>query len=213
MRAFRTRPTCGLRRFSNKTFDKGINKMVIELNGNWTKGFALDKHMQQSIFLDYDELGHPKFDNKRSMIGELVFQLKYRNQTQNASLLVDYILQQFSGLETLNLIVPAPFTTERINQPVQLIAEELSNRLNILYSPILRKTSSHTPLKNIEEKSEKLAILRSSILIDDVDLSNKNILVIDDLFDSGATLEVSTEKLFSKNAKSVIVLAMTKTKG
>ena len=85
--------------------------------------------------------------------------------------------------------------------------------MNILHSPILRQTSSHTPLKNIEEKSEKLAILRSSILIDDVDLSNKNILVIDDLFDSGATLEVSTEKLFSKNAKSVIVLAMTKTKG
>lgn len=192
--------------------------MVIELNGNWTKGFALDNHMHQSIFLGYDELENPKFDNKRSKVGELVFQLKYRNQTQNASLLVNYILQQFSGLETLrletlNLIVPAPFTTERINQPVQLIAKELSDRLSIPYSPILRKSSSHTPLKNIEEKSEKLEILNNSITIDNIDLSNKNILVIDDLFDSGATLEVSTEKLFSQNAKSVIVLVMTKTKG
>ncbi|ENX0067683.1 ComF family protein, partial [Neisseria gonorrhoeae] len=72
---------------------------------------------------------------------------------------------------------------------------------------------SHTPLKNIEEKSEKLEILNNSITIDNIDLSNKNILVIDDLFDSGATLEISTEKLFSKNARSVIVLAMTKTRG
>ncbi|HGM0842927.1 TPA: ComF family protein, partial [Neisseria gonorrhoeae] len=71
----------------------------------------------------------------------------------------------------------------------------------------------HTPLKNIEEKSEKLEILNNSITIDNIDLSNKNILVIDDLFDSGATLEISTEKLFSKNARSVIVLAMTKTRG
>ncbi|ENT1304660.1 TPA: ComF family protein, partial [Neisseria gonorrhoeae] len=70
-----------------------------------------------------------------------------------------------------------------------------------------------TPLKNIEEKSEKLEILNNSITIDNIDLSNKNILVIDDLFDSGATLEISTEKLFSKNARSVIVLAMTKTRG
>ncbi|ENW8341454.1 ComF family protein, partial [Neisseria gonorrhoeae] len=77
----------------------------------------------------------------------------------------------------------------------------------------LRKSSSHTPLKNIEEKSEKLEILNNSITIDNIDLSNKNILVIDDLFDSGATLEISTEKLFSKNARSVIVLAMTKTRG
>ncbi|ENW6249605.1 TPA: ComF family protein, partial [Neisseria gonorrhoeae] len=67
--------------------------------------------------------------------------------------------------------------------------------------------------KNIEEKSEKLEILNNSITIDNIDLSNKNILVIDDLFDSGATLEISTEKLFSKNARSVIVLAMTKTRG
>ncbi|HFC3724651.1 TPA: ComF family protein, partial [Neisseria gonorrhoeae] len=186
--------------------------MAIELNGNWTKGFALDHHMQKSILLGYDELGHPHFDSKRSVIGEWVYQLKYRNQTQNVSLLVDYILQKFSGLESINLIVPAPFTTERINQPVQLIAKELSDRLNIPYSPILRKSSSHTPLKNIEEKSEKLEILNNSITIDNIDLSNKNILVIDDLFDSGATLEISTEKLFSKNARSVIVLAMTKTR-
>ncbi|EPG0265713.1 ComF family protein, partial [Neisseria gonorrhoeae] len=59
----------------------------------------------------------------------------------------------------------------------------------------------------------KLEILNNSITIDNIDLSNKNILVIDDLFDSGATLEISTEKLFSKNARSVIVLAMTKTRG
>ncbi len=31
--------------------------MAIELNGNWTKGFALDHHMQKSILLGYDELG------------------------------------------------------------------------------------------------------------------------------------------------------------
>lgn len=187
--------------------------MAIELYGNWTKGFVLDHHIQQSIFLGHDELGHPKFDTQRSMVGEWIFQLKYRNQTQNVSLLVDLILNSFTGLESLNAIVPAPFTEERINQPVQLIAQELSNRLNIPYYPILKKSKQHIPLKNIKTKLEKLEILEDCILIDSIDLSGKAVLVIDDLFDSGATLEVSTRKLLSKNARSVIVLAMTKTKG
>ena len=152
--------------------------MAIELNGNWTQGFALDHHMQKSIFLGYDGLGHPHFDSKRSVIGEWVYQLKYRNQTQNVSLLVDYILQKFSGLESINLIVPAPFTIERINQPVQLIAKELSNRLNIPYSPILRKSSPHTPLKNIEEKSDKLEILNNSITIEIDDLEEVDLTFV-----------------------------------
>ncbi|OSI13836.1 phosphoribosyltransferase [Neisseria dentiae] len=187
--------------------------MAIELYGNWTKGFALDNHMQQSIFLGHNELGHPQFDNQRSMVGEWIYQLKYRNKIQNVALLVDFILNQFKGLESLNLIVPAPFTLERANQPVQLIAQELSSRLNIPCYSILKKSHTHEPLKNIQNKSEKLEILRKCILVDDIDLNNKNILIVDDLFDSGATLEISTEKLLAKRANQVFVLAMTKTKG
>lgn len=186
---------------------------MIELIGNWTKGFALDYHMQNSIFLGYSEQGHPQFESKRSMIGEWLFQLKYRNQTQNAKLLADCIIHNFSGLETIDVIVPAPFTQERINQPVPLIAQALSNSLNIPYHPILRKSNNHTALKNIQDKAQKLAILKNSIIIDDIDLSSRKILLLDDLFDSGATLEVSTEKLFTQHAKHVFTITLTKTKG
>ena len=43
-------------------------------------------------------------------------------------------------------------------------------------------------------------------------IKGKNILLIDDLFRSGATLTASTDILLKNGAKSVCVLAMTKTK-
>jgi predicted amidophosphoribosyltransferase len=45
------------------------------------------------------------------------------------------------------------------------------------------------------------------------DLSEKKILLIDDLFDTGSTLSVATEVLYAAgNAKTVCVLTLTKTR-
>lgn len=57
--------------------------MTIELKGNWNQDFAYDNHIVESTFLGYDEYNHEKFDNSRSAMGELVYQLKYRNDISN----------------------------------------------------------------------------------------------------------------------------------
>jgi len=44
-------------------------------------------------------------------------------------------------------------------------------------------------------------------------LSNQNILLVDDLYRSGSTLQVATELLYNNcNVKDVYVLTMTKTR-
>jgi len=50
----------------------------IELCGPWTKGYEIDKHMIRSKYIGEDVYGHRMFDNTRSPIGEMVYQLKYR---------------------------------------------------------------------------------------------------------------------------------------
>jgi len=50
----------------------------IELYGSWTKGYSLDKHMIRSEYIGDDVYGRLMFDNTRSPIGEMVYQLKYK---------------------------------------------------------------------------------------------------------------------------------------
>jgi hypothetical protein len=47
--------------------------------GPWDAGYALHIHTLSSVFLGYNEYGQPSFDTTRSPIGELLYQLKYRN--------------------------------------------------------------------------------------------------------------------------------------
>lgn len=191
--------------------------MAIEIYGNWAKGFALDKHMVESTFLGEDEFDNPLFLNQRSMIGEWLFQLKYRHQIQYVERLVDSVLNGVNGLNHIDAIIPAPFSKIRLEQPVHLIARELSHRLNIPYYPILKKLPSPMAIKNIANRSERLETLRNSIVLDpsfDIKLlENRKVLIFDDIFDSGATLEMATEKLLALNmVQGVFVLTLTTTR-
>ena len=187
--------------------------MAIEIFGNWEKGFVFDIHIRSSTCLGNDEYGHLIFDNSRSPMGELVFQLKYRNKIENVDLIVELLLNEFSGWDSFDYIVPAPFSMNRINQPVNLIVANLANRVNVPMLTVLEKESTEQ-LKNYTSEIKKREILLNSIKLKNKEaISEKNILLIDDLFDSGATLNVSTKILLDNGASSVCVLAMTKTKG
>ena len=50
--------------------------MAFTLEGNWKSGKAYDLHTVSSTHLGTDEFGHDRFENKRSEMGELVFQFK-----------------------------------------------------------------------------------------------------------------------------------------
>ena len=54
----------------------------VPIDGPWIEGFVLDRHVISSVPIGY--LGeHTQFDTTRSALGELVYQLKYRNGPLN----------------------------------------------------------------------------------------------------------------------------------
>jgi hypothetical protein len=63
-----------------------MKTVVKTITGNWDLGFTLDKHMLSSTPLGEDQYGHMKFDNKRSEVGEGVYQLKCKGDITQASL-------------------------------------------------------------------------------------------------------------------------------
>lgn len=189
--------------------------MSIRLHGNWKRGFAYDVHTLDSVYLGVDEYGHDRWKNTRSEMGELVYRLKYQGDMEVLKCIVD-LLGKFKGIETMDYIVPIPATNPgRRIQPVVAIAQELGQRTGVeVLTNLLKKKQGGQQLKDVDDPQERQRLLKESIgLAEDVDVANKNILLIDDLYRSGATLTVATDILYERgHVKNVYVLTMTKTR-
>lgn len=189
--------------------------MGIELHGKWAKGFASELHTISSTHLGVDQFGHNQFDTTRSKMGELVYKLKFNGDRSVISGIIE-LLGEFSWINQMDYIVPIPSTNKgRTVQPVPEIADALGQHhsVPVLHDLILKNTGG-PELKNVDELDKRMEILRSLMSYSGKhDISGKNILLLDDLYRSGATLTVATELLYSKgNVKNVVVLTMTKTR-
>lgn len=189
--------------------------MAYKIEGNWEKGLAFDHHTLSSTYLGVDPFGHDQWDNTRSEMGELVYQLKYQSKSSVVQNIVA-LLDRIKGIEEMDLIVPIPPTDgTRAFQPVSLIAKALGERRSVeVLLDLLQKKTGGAQLKNVEDAAERQKLLRDSMSLSEKhDISGKNILLVDDLFRSGATLSVATELLIDQGgASSVSVLTMTKTR-
>lgn len=192
-----------------------IDIMVLELQGNWKKGLACDLHTLDSIYLGEDDHGHKRWDTKRSEMGQLVYDLKYGNNKSAIAKIIDLIHEKIKGIEKFEIIVPIPSTKmDRLFQPVEEIAKALGSYHKIEVINALTKEAGGAELKNMDDPEERKNLLEKSMkLAKKHDFSSKNVLLLDDLFRSGATSMAATKILYEQaNAETVCVLTMTKTR-
>jgi competence protein ComFC len=191
-----------------------INPVVIQ--GAWRLGWALDVHTTSSEFLGYDANGNPQFDTMRSPLGELLYQLKYRGQ-QTASQVADVMAEFFdnkpTALSRIDLIVPVPASTVRAVQPVDQVARELGKKLNKPVVPeVIRKTRDTPGLKGIQNPEERRELLDGAFEVDRAQVNGKVVLLVDDLYRSGATANAVTVALMGAGTSRVYFLAATRTR-
>lgn len=80
-------------------------------------------------------------------------------------------------------------------------------------SNVLTKKPGGPQLKDVEDLDERTKLLDESLAIGDPAMvAGKKVLLVDDLYRSGATLTVATKKLRAVGAAYVGVLKMTKTR-
>ena len=184
------------------------------LIGKWKSGIALDVQTESSVFTGHDQFGHATFDTTRTELGELLFRFKYR---QDQSALPELVNAAAGFLSIhrakLDVLVPVPPSKMRTVQPVLVMAEAIGAKLELPVINCIQAPAERQELKSIENPVQREAALTDIFSVDPSIVGGKNILLFDDLYRSGATLNAITEVLLnSGGAASVRVLTITRTR-
>ena len=189
----------------------------MKLPGPWTDGYVLERqHTLSSDFLGYDSLGNPRFDNtKRTELGELVFLLKNRNDKSTIDPIADTAAEFLKRWNPpFDLIVPVPPSRKRlIYQPVVEIAPAIGTRMSKpVNAAAVIKIKATPELKDVFEYSQRLKLLEGAFTVNADVIGGQQILLVDDLYRSGATATVVAQELLAGGAAAVYMFAMTKTR-
>jgi DNA-binding CsgD family transcriptional regulator len=173
-----------------------------QLPGPWNTGWALGFHSQFA-----------GADWNRSETGEMAYRLKYQGDLSVLPLLVEQaiaLIADHPELVQVNAVVPVPPSVPRANDPVSSFAKALAQKLGLPYLPVLVKSRQTAPQKEMHTLAQKQSNVAGAFTIQ-APVKGKRLLVVDDLYDSGATLLEIQRHLSRAGAVKVNVLTLTRT--
>lgn len=184
-------------------------------NDAWDQAVSLDKHIVRSVPVGENQYGHMQFDTERTEIGEAVFQLKYRSDFTQIDYLAAQIVAAINSedFQDINVVIPMPASKARARQPVTEVARKVAELLKVYCSEdTLVKVKSTGAMKDLTTYGERVAALNGCFEVHDtINKGPWNALVVDDLYDTGASLEAACTALRNyANIKSISVIAMTR---
>jgi len=184
------------------------------LPGPWAAGFALDLHtIKSSPYAD--ECGNPQFETLRTEVGELLYRLKYCSDAAAIMPLVETaerFIRDWGIRFSAVVSVPATKRYRKI-QPVARLAAEVARRFHVpVTRNAVRKVRETPELKTVTDRSERMRLLDGAFETNVDAVSGRSLLLIDDLYRSGATLRAVTQSLVDAGAKTVYAFAFTRTR-
>lgn len=192
----------------------GLEILPTEITGRWRKGYALHLHTLSSTPIGYNQSGYMQYDTQRPEIAEHLFQLKNRGKANAAAPIIEAAAEFLKPkLPYFDIIVPVPPSKTRTLQPVLVIAEGIAQTLSKPYVPCVSATRPTAQLKDITDPEQRRQHMEGLYAVDAAQTKNKRILLFDDLFRSGTTLNAITDLLLTTGeAADVVVLTITKTR-
>jgi competence protein ComFC len=111
----------------------------------------------------------------------------------------------------IELLIPVPPSSTRSFQPVLVLAKKLAEALRVKYfSDCITKVKDTPQLKNVSDADEHKKLLADAFVSDRSKVRGKSILLFDDLYRSGATMnEVSSSLQKSGRTDHIYALALT----
>jgi competence protein ComFC len=187
-----------------------------KLSGKWDSGYALDVHTISSECIGYNPYGQPVFDTTRTELGDLLYRAKYGGSKKALDSIAEAAADFIKSKKwEIDCIVPVPpSNTERKSQPVTELADRVAAILKIpVCKQCLEKVKETSELKNVYDLSARRKQLRDAFSVEEKLTRKKRILLLDDLYRSGATLNEIAKTLREQgSAATIYVLTVTKTR-
>lgn len=183
---------------------------LMPIIGDFFKGYAMEIHTIKSALLP-----NGKFETTRTVLGDMVYRLKYmfdKSVIEDIAIKCSKVIQ--SHYHDIDIIIPVPPSNlKRPFQPVYEVAKVISKLVNIQIdlNYILKLPTEQ--IKSLNNPEDRSTVLDRAISIADERYKNKNILLFDDLYRSGDTLNAISKKLLIEGkVKSIKILCITKTR-
>ena len=186
----------------------------LKIDGRWKSGVALDLHTTSSTPIGPNEFGHMQFDTVRPAIAELLYRLKNRGDQSAAGPIIETAVDFLAHhQDKFDAIVPVPPSHQRMVQPVIVLAEGIGKALGIPVLTCITTTRPTSQLKNITDPEERRKQVDGLYAVDTNQTRGRQILLFDDLFRSGTTMNAITDILIDPGQATVVrALTITKTR-
>ncbi|MCA9935369.1 MAG: ComF family protein [Ardenticatenaceae bacterium] len=141
-------------------------------------------------------------------IQTLIHKLKYSNTFALASALAAFMLQAWPDWASpINCIIPIPLHEKRYKErgynQSERLAHYLSHERHIWMDTHSLQRTRHTQPQVHLNAVERQSNVAGAFSVTDTDIVNKHILLIDDVFTTGATLSAAADVLLTAGAATV----------
>jgi ComF family protein len=187
-------------------------------------GLPFDFEIDEGSLCGACQQTKPSFKTARSVFiytsesKDLILKFKHTDHLSSAPLFADWMTKNLIDIEN-PLCIPVPLHWTRLfmrtyNQ-AGLLAQRIAGQKGWIYDPSLLIRKHRTPSQGHLSKKERQKNVEGAFKVPEKkkkDLLNKTVLLIDDVFTTGATLEACSKTLLKGGAKEVHILTLARVK-
>lgn len=156
------------------------------------------------------------FFSESGIVKQLIHHLKYKNQEQIGVFLGDWygsILKNDRSLGKIDAVVPVPLHKKKLNKrgynQVAKFAQRLAFHLNADYADQILVKTANTKTQTTKGRLGRWQGDKALYELTDSNfLKNKNVLLVDDVITSGATMEICSKALLESKGITVQITSM-----
>ena len=154
----------------------------------------------------------------KELIRKLIIQYKFNNKSYLYKTFCEFIVKNkkaFDFIKSYDIIIPVPIHKKRYrargyNQS-ELIAKELAKKMKIkIFTDVLIKTKNNKVQSSLNKEDRKNNVKDVYKLINKEKIYNKKVLIFDDIYTTGATIEACKKEILKANVKQFGILTLAK---